>query len=813
MMEMSFSGADSRQGTYRLLTLGLFLLVCGALIVGSDFLPFGTDNNETFSSFLHARNMYQWGLFSFGGLTNETTSWEPAAQAYIYTHQGNFPRIYSYILYLFGARSVESQIVLTTGTVGLAGIVMAYKFMERRVDALFAFLFCAVLCTDYLMSLQWLVNTWRVWQLLLFFAPLLLADRLAARGFDPLALLALAIVFMANFYCEIIFAFFVAFVFSAYLALHAWRRPGLVLTGWVAGGIGAVLAIAILAAQIAWAIGWDGFVKDLTLTFFSRNNLPAGKLAEYQNEVIRFARDNNIVFWDNFNAFRGPFQDPRYTIKILFRYTFLQMTAPIMMLCFIMAMGVSMRGVITSGMRWFPASWFCNTVSPAVAQACILPAFAFFAAFVIVGSRALGVGGYEFYLTVDGTTTPFVLVMVAASSIITLYVQRDGAQADKIGVTVVLVAAATYVLIVVAQYNASLPAAWMLLVVVGAASWFLYERLSRLSLDWARVLGVVAVLVSCGVLARLVAGLFLSENATGGVVNYDVLTLKFIERLGGHTAWKAIVLMTGLLAALWVIEPPAKAKLGGLVIYVMAGVVGFLLVATLSFGYIITAYFSRNCPFILYFTALFPALLVYALIRTLPDRVTDWNFGLAKGVLAAPVLAAALFTWFVAQDLYLKAIPPGRMTPMFRELARLGGSSVSNTYATPIAIKTGDWSYFDPVFFFDGSWLDHDRIEMSRRDWRYLWFADHSNPAYLKPKYFVCWMHLNFKDTVAPPPPCGAYAGIREIRAGKGPFKNVEVAKDDKRDLWSIVELDWSGSKIAITEGLQVRSNKGQNQR
>src|ERR1700730_3872299 len=105
MREISFSGADSRQGTYRLLTLGLFLVVCGALIVGSDFLPFGTDNNETFSSLLHARNMVQNGLFSFGGLTNETTSSASSAQAFLYTHQGNFPRFFAYLLYVLGAKS------------------------------------------------------------------------------------------------------------------------------------------------------------------------------------------------------------------------------------------------------------------------------------------------------------------------------------------------------------------------------------------------------------------------------------------------------------------------------------------------------------------------------------------------------------------------------------------------------------------------------------------------------------------------------------------------------------------------------------
>jgi hypothetical protein len=89
------------QNVFRALTLIVFCLAVFALLVFSDFLPFGTDNNETFSSILHARNMYLHGIGSTYGLTSEATSPIDAVQ-FVYTHQGNFPRFYALLLYALG---------------------------------------------------------------------------------------------------------------------------------------------------------------------------------------------------------------------------------------------------------------------------------------------------------------------------------------------------------------------------------------------------------------------------------------------------------------------------------------------------------------------------------------------------------------------------------------------------------------------------------------------------------------------------------------------------------------------------------------
>src|SRR5262249_32317804 len=82
----------------------LQLPIYGVLLWWTRGLPYVLDNNESFSALWHAANMYNFGFNSSFGLTDEAISPAIAAHPYIHTHQGNFPRIFAFILYVFGAR-------------------------------------------------------------------------------------------------------------------------------------------------------------------------------------------------------------------------------------------------------------------------------------------------------------------------------------------------------------------------------------------------------------------------------------------------------------------------------------------------------------------------------------------------------------------------------------------------------------------------------------------------------------------------------------------------------------------------------------
>ena len=179
------------------------------------------------------------------------------------------------------------------------------------------------------------------------------------------------------------------------------------------------------------------------------------------------------------------------------------------------------------------------------------------------------------------------------------------------------------------------------------------------------------------------------------------------------------------------------------------------------------------------------------------DRTVSANRVTAK-VAAASVsalFAAFVGSWLTLQAFIIGRLPPDRLTPMFHALQRIEGqTTVVSTYASPVAIETGTWSYFDPVFFTDQWSIQYPTDAVTPHDYRYLWFADRaSNESYSRPEYFVCLMHLSFYNvgSKASWPKCGQLAGIREIRDGYSLFEHREIARDEKNDLWSIVKLDW----------------------
>src|SRR5262245_51350790 len=72
---------------------------------------------STLRSF-NAHNLWNFDFFKSFGLADVVASAAPAAHSVVHTHQGDFPRVFTFILHAIGARSVESQIWITTSTIG-----------------------------------------------------------------------------------------------------------------------------------------------------------------------------------------------------------------------------------------------------------------------------------------------------------------------------------------------------------------------------------------------------------------------------------------------------------------------------------------------------------------------------------------------------------------------------------------------------------------------------------------------------------------------------------------------------------------------
>jgi len=264
----------------------------------SDFFPYVFDNNESFSTLWHAHNLFHFDFFKSFGLADEAYSKFAAAHPYVHTHQGNWPRIFGFLIYALGARSIESQIVVTTMTIGIASIFLAYHFFSRTVSPLFSVIICLLLITNYIGFFQWQLVSYRVWHSFFFFSTLLCLNhtvKIGGRTWVILTFLNAACLF----YYELTFAAFTSASAFIFISILHWKQPKRLLLAGIAQAAGGITALGILSIQLISYLGWEGFKKDIYFTFFGRN--AAGQSSEkFFEELSDFYNNNNIAFWFNF---------------------------------------------------------------------------------------------------------------------------------------------------------------------------------------------------------------------------------------------------------------------------------------------------------------------------------------------------------------------------------------------------------------------------------------------------------------------------------------------------------------------------------
>lgn len=113
----------------RIITITFFyLIIFSWVLYQSNGIPYVMDNNETYSSLVHATSIEKFGVSHSKGLADEVFSPHVSAHPYVHSHQGNYPRLYSWVIYKLGATTPAQQIVVTTFTIGLAALLFAFAF-------------------------------------------------------------------------------------------------------------------------------------------------------------------------------------------------------------------------------------------------------------------------------------------------------------------------------------------------------------------------------------------------------------------------------------------------------------------------------------------------------------------------------------------------------------------------------------------------------------------------------------------------------------------------------------------------------------
>ena len=276
------------------------------LISRGHGVPYVLDNNETYSALLHAHNLWNFDFFRSFGLADDVASPLQAAHPVIHTHQGDFPRLFAFILYAFGARTAESQIWITTFTVGIASLLLAKTFFTRVAGDLFATIIVLILMTDYLLFAQWQVNIYRVWHGFFLFASLVCAHGLGDWSRRKW-IIATVCLYACLLYWELIFASFVAVTAGAYTAWIYRRTPRLILIAAFTQSVGAAIGLGILITQVVLYLGWQDFLVDLKSTYGARNFGDDPLVAV--EKLKEFYDSRNITFWYNIQSdvnFRGP---------------------------------------------------------------------------------------------------------------------------------------------------------------------------------------------------------------------------------------------------------------------------------------------------------------------------------------------------------------------------------------------------------------------------------------------------------------------------------------------------------------------------
>ena len=775
---------------YLVVLISVYFGLFGFIFAVSDFLPYIMDNNETFSSIIHAKNIYNFGLANSFGLTDESYGITAASHPFVYTHQGNFPRFPALFFYALGATSAESQILIHTFMIGLASIVMAYYFFSRHAQPLFALLACLVLITDYIFFVQWNVVTWRVWHHFFLFAGLLCVEGLSNPRTKRCYALVIFLLWICLFYFELIYAIFISITIGLYVIYFHRKRISTIVLGAIVLVSGAFVGIGILITQVILFYGWDDFLTDARLTFVARNWATDTK--SYYAKLEAFFGERNIVFWynivDSANLFN--FRDffGSLTWNIFSVYTPF-VTITVLMLAFGWCVSLTLRTFISQARQTL------HVYSRGVGRFSFLSHFSRYTSY-----KFFSYGIFIFLMIL------YVLVAWRFAGLVLI----DGRSLGLNPATFPSVNNS------ITYWWSTLAATACLVLLPTLAAW------NGLNIRRTDSLGLIA-----GIIFLLTFYYFISNF-------YQVYDVRLLP------IWKAysesyepfmhvmIIVIAALSISLMMQRPArllmsiARGGLLNLVVLVACSFIAYTIVYRLSPGYLLTGYLHRNVPFASYFVSLIVAFAVGALLflgrielRHILSKHRYQVRQILCKMLGLVSLGCALVLsiyWLGLQNFYYRHLPPDHFAFLKKlELPPFKGSSfVVDTYAAPVAVATGQWAYFDYkigganiINSAEGPSIDHDPTT-------YSWFADKKyNDSYKRPNYFICIAPQNLLTMAArlsddwklfggTQVDCNSVNLIRALTEDRvekrGLMQNNKlIARDDSaRNRWAIIRLDWN---------------------
>ena len=553
----------------------IYVLLALGYLIQFHGLPYVFDNNESFSSIIHAKNLLQFDFFKSYGLTDESVGAVASAHPYVYTHQGNFPRIFAALLYFLGFKSIQSQILVHLVVVNSLALYLAYAFFAKKINPLFALMYCLLLLTDYVMHFQWQFNTWRVWHCFFMFSSLSLVEQyqqIRRRYYLPLALLN----FTCLAYYEISYAIFINSL-CVLLAIFKYKKPKLWAPPVVMVFLGAAIGFGALILQDFLYFGsLSGFLADLNFTFTARNKVTADPLASanFMSQTWKFVETWNLVFWGNFVSSTENLRSLVVGIKMFAHYNLMQYTPLFILilisLYFAFFLAFSRRWILAKQIYLISSSAYLSGPDRTNAyKSIVILMFVIFSLIVLFQANLITHLDFSPFSLLKSNFLFFIILVLLAWNWL---LPKWGVNRPEL-ISAQTVGATFFYLIILGLYSLGHDRIFRLNEYLHASNheelWLKLITANILPLKTASLIYLLAVLV----------GIF--------IVNSN--------------PWYSLPKKTKLL---WRLKP-----------LILAGILAGIVVWSMMSGYLKSGYLTRYVPFFEYFTVLFLVIPMYLVVE------------------------------------------------------------------------------------------------------------------------------------------------------------------------------------------------------
>jgi len=726
-----------------------YVLIYGALIYAGSGLPYVFDNNETFSSLWHAQSLSNFGINNTKGLADEVFSPHLEASPFVHSHQGNFPRLFAWLIYEFGATTAELQIVITTFSIGLGTILLAYLFFAQISSPLIALVACLVFMTDYLLFAQWQVVTYRVWYGFLFFAMMFSIEKIKnSQDFKWFILLFFASVCLLYF--EFIFAAFLGIWCVLWTFFRMQRNFKLLFKTISAMGIGALVGFTIFLFQAVIYLGWPDFLRDINLTFSSRNN--SLNSMDSVQEIFKFFESKRVIFWFNFQD-KSSFQSLDAFFRSIVDNDLSAHSPNIVIIfyglffCWIFNNIIAKITLKLNKIQLSNELDFNEIIDNYISSTFVMVAIGLVLCFLYLGS---------FESAISANKVLILLITVPLFLFLKLILSNDFSHWIDSFFGII--------------FLALIPLVWHGLNKQLIPIWDYFYKFNSFLEIW--LIFLASILIALQIRRLLLENIWFEQS------NSKLLSVLSFMLLG-------------------------------LVSY---GIIYFLSAGYIYSGYIsrlapFTVFISD-----LVYVVVFSTLLLTVIAEWNSAKNTSFKlFSTSRFLTSIVFLVGLLMFWSLIQIKAVRIFPPTHFdfTKKLSSPPYLGSSFVVNNYAAPIAAYTDQWAYMDPKIGSAISIKDSVGNTKLLGDDRYLWFADKkTNHSYRRPDYFICV----FSQTLVSAVPISQHLSGNSFYLGQGcnnlPLVKLSTQLDNSFGLrlveidseglasvgfvrWAIVKFDW----------------------